>query len=111
MESLLELENVIAETFNKDERMISFDEFVTCIEHKANIFLLLFCYIHMAIPILDKKLTIYRKKKDSLKQLSNLLISTSSDRLALFGESLANLSELVEINKFDNCFNESFFLR
>ena len=69
MESLLELDEVIAETFKKKGN-ISFAEFVTCIEHKANIFLLLFCYLHMAIPILDKKLSIYRKKNTSLKNLS-----------------------------------------
>jgi len=69
MQSLNELDDIIPLTFTKSSTNISFDEFMSYIDIKANLFLILFCYLYLTIPALDKKLTIYRRKskKNSLK--------------------------------------------
>ena len=91
MKSLVELDELLAQTFNKDKN-ITFNDFITCIGNKADIFLLLFCYLHMAIPILDKKLTIYRKKNSSIKHLISTLSSPSSDKFSKGSPNSVNIA-------------------
>ena len=78
MQSLNELEEVIALTFPNSPAKISFEEFMKNIEAKANIFLLLFCYLYLTIPAMDNKLVIYRKKYDKKYSSNNISVKSSS---------------------------------
>ena len=64
MESLKELDLNIAASFKKMTE-ISFREFLTYINNKANVFLIVFCYLYLAIPAMDKNLDLYKNKYDN----------------------------------------------
>ncbi len=66
MESLIELDLLIKETFSKEAEN-TFEDFLKILDTQANIFLLLCCYLHLTIPVFDKSLRIYRRKKNSYK--------------------------------------------
>jgi len=53
MESLNELDKVIIDTFLNSE-ISTFSDFIKYTDRKANIFLLVFCYLYSTIPMLDK---------------------------------------------------------
>jgi len=62
MESLNELDEIFKETFVKSKN-ITFKDFLHYIDSKANIFLVLYCYLLLIIPVLSKKLALYKKRK------------------------------------------------
>lgn len=61
-ESLHEINEVIATTFNNKKSLISLDDFSEGISKKPDIFLHVFCFLYLNIPIYDKKLNLYKKK-------------------------------------------------
>jgi len=63
MESLDELEDIIAKTFEK--KTVNLAEYMEALEKKANVFLLLYCYILITVPVFDMKLSIYKKTATS----------------------------------------------
>jgi len=82
MESLKELDEIIAETF-KIVAEITFEEFLSYISNNANVFLIVFCYLYLAIPAMDKNIELYKNKYDTFKLTDklkgkNLLASSSS---------------------------------
>jgi len=69
MESLNELDQIIEETFKKEVSNINFEYFMNSIENKANIFVMVFCYLYLVIPVLDKDIIL---KHQNLEKSSEI---------------------------------------
>ena len=69
MESLDELDQLIESTFN-NSKIISLSDFINYTNSKANIFLMVFCYLYSIIPMFDKDINIV-KRKNSEKSIDS----------------------------------------
>lgn len=68
MESLAEIDQVMKSTFGveqKDQKII-FDNFLKFLEKKANIFLLLVCFLYLTMPVFEKAMALYKVKKKKM---------------------------------------------
>ena len=84
LESLAEINDLMKNTFNEEKKSIYFENFMAILEKKANIFLLLVCYLYLSIPAFEKAMLIYKvkvKKKysfDNNSKTENMLNSINS---------------------------------
>jgi len=74
MESLSELDELICVTF-KDFQKITFNDFIKLTDLKADIFLMVFCFLNSIIPKLDKNIVL---KKRKTSEASNDSISSDN---------------------------------
>jgi len=73
MESLAELDDIMNCTFGEEKKGITYDNFLELLKRRADVFLLLVCYLFMTIPIFEKSMALYkvvnkRKKSCSSEQ-------------------------------------------
>jgi len=61
MDSLSELDQILSDSFGNANN-IKFNEFINIIDQKANIFLMVFCYLYNIMPVLDKDLVLILNK-------------------------------------------------
>ncbi len=61
MSSLKELDELI-ENFNTNKKEVNFEDFLNILEKKVDVFLHLFCYLYLDIPIFQQNLDLYKKK-------------------------------------------------
>jgi len=70
MESLDELDELLESTF-KNSKSITLKDFLNYTDIKANIFLMVFCYLYSTIPMLDKDIKIIKRKNTETSIDSN----------------------------------------
>jgi len=110
MESIAELNEIMKSTFGEEKKGISFQNFLGFLEKKANIFLLLLCYLYLAIPVFEKTMELYKvrmKRKyssgstDSNKESKqstreSLSPIKSNKKLTMTPTSISTVSELMK---------------
>jgi len=106
MDSLIELDQIIRDTFNEVTTNIKFNDFLNYIDGKANIFLMVFCYLYSIMPVLGKDIIIkhinYESTDLTLTPSSFKSNSTSISNKQLQFSSLSIFSPISNIKSKRN---------